>query len=638
MKVIQRIFFILIFGFICGWSWYAGKDHNWDQLNYHLYAVHLLMNSRWQQDYYAASIQSYLNPVSYLPFYYMVREGVNDVAIALILTSLHFINIVIVWLISKEIFFENYLAKIAAVILAALTPVYLIVVGTSFNDPIASIFILSAVYLIVKNKDESILYFFSGIVFGIAVGIKLTNGVFLFGFLSMMVYKFRSDSIGYALKIIVGFCISTAIGFLVIHGYWSWILWVEYKNPFFPFFNSYFKSLDYLPSNIHDNRFLGEGFWGLIKLPWDMMKSQSWIYIETSAPDLRIFFLSIAFLVILVHAATSSKAFSEKVKGNVSFNNLVLLTIFFIISFVFWGVASRIGRYAIPIWLLTAPLLVGWWIILLGNRRGLAVISIIIAFQCLLINMSNISGWSHVRFSGNWIDVKIPKKLKDSPATFLTLDTQTLSALALYVHNRSSFVNLVGMYTQPVGQAMSARLLNILEKNQDVYVVLQGGDDIEHDAQRRLATNYKIAPYGFELNDSEQCMVGNIGFDQVNHADNLKVSNQPIVNIFYCPLRRILINQQVKYIVHTSKYDRYFDQVEEKCKNTFLPSGVQTTAVKNGWARSYFNSANTLYVEGGVMYSSGYRTLFPEYLGNTSDEDFSSKMKCPGPIKKRYLE
>ena len=44
------------------WSWWAGRDLNWDQLNYHFYAAYHFLDGRLERDFMGASIQGYLNP------------------------------------------------------------------------------------------------------------------------------------------------------------------------------------------------------------------------------------------------------------------------------------------------------------------------------------------------------------------------------------------------------------------------------------------------------------------------------------------------------------------------------------------------------------------------------------------------
>src|SRR5204863_4472418 len=79
----------LVFGLpamLCAaWAVHAGKDVNWDQLNYHYYLPFELVAGRLTQDFFAASAQSYLNPVGYLPFYLMVAAGWHSVLVSSVL-------------------------------------------------------------------------------------------------------------------------------------------------------------------------------------------------------------------------------------------------------------------------------------------------------------------------------------------------------------------------------------------------------------------------------------------------------------------------------------------------------------------------------------------------------------------------
>src|SRR6516165_1078579 len=71
------------------WSWWAGRDLNWDQLNYHFYAAYQFLDGRLEKDFMAASIQGYLNPLAYIPFYLMVRAGWHSLLIGSVLALLH---------------------------------------------------------------------------------------------------------------------------------------------------------------------------------------------------------------------------------------------------------------------------------------------------------------------------------------------------------------------------------------------------------------------------------------------------------------------------------------------------------------------------------------------------------------------
>src|SRR5439155_1343121 len=67
------------------WTVLAGKDVNWDLLNYHYYLPYEWLHERLAQDYFAASGQSYLNPIGFLPFYAMLAAGWHSVVASMAL-------------------------------------------------------------------------------------------------------------------------------------------------------------------------------------------------------------------------------------------------------------------------------------------------------------------------------------------------------------------------------------------------------------------------------------------------------------------------------------------------------------------------------------------------------------------------
>ena len=75
------------------WTLGAGKDVNWDLLNYHYYAPWQLLQGRLAQDFFAASAQSYLNPVGYLPFYLMVSSGWHSLLASSALAVVHSLSL-----------------------------------------------------------------------------------------------------------------------------------------------------------------------------------------------------------------------------------------------------------------------------------------------------------------------------------------------------------------------------------------------------------------------------------------------------------------------------------------------------------------------------------------------------------------
>src|SRR5688572_2658334 len=112
------------------WTIAVGKDLNWDQLNYHFYTAYSLLEGRIDQDFMAASGQSTLNSLAYVPFYWMVSQGWHSILIASVLGAFHALNIVFAYLICRTVLTESGLEKpqvIAALgaALAFLSPIFL---------------------------------------------------------------------------------------------------------------------------------------------------------------------------------------------------------------------------------------------------------------------------------------------------------------------------------------------------------------------------------------------------------------------------------------------------------------------------------------------------------------------------------
>ena len=85
------------------WTLLAGKDLNWDLLNYHYYLPYEFLGGRLQQDFFAASAQSYLNPVGYLPFYLLVAAGWHSAVVSVLLAAAHGLSLTLLFLIARRV-------------------------------------------------------------------------------------------------------------------------------------------------------------------------------------------------------------------------------------------------------------------------------------------------------------------------------------------------------------------------------------------------------------------------------------------------------------------------------------------------------------------------------------------------------
>lgn len=639
MTHVSRAALPLLYCISLAWAVHAGKDFNWDQFNYHLYTADLLWRSRWQQDYFAASVQSYLNGVSYLPFYAMVRLGLPDWLISLLLATAHFANVVLVWklldaLLPAAIAHRTALRLVGSAHALA-TPIFLLTLGGSFNDPVGSALVIGAVYLVVAGPLQrgARAALAIGALLGLAAGIKLTNGVFAPAIAVVMLLHERAarPAPRQALAQLLAFGSGGALGFLALHGFWSARLWQEFGNPFFPFFNGVFRAPDYLPVNLHDTRFLGEGLIGIALLPWKMLRSETWVYNEAAAPDLRV-----AALLLVVLAAAPLALWRWRAATPARSPALRSSLAFVALAYLLWALSSRIGRYAMPIWLLCGPLAVALaartW-----HRRPDAVLlgaSLALAAQVYLNYQNDVTRWTSVPYAGRWHDLTLPAEVTQQPAVFIGTATQTLSFLSLYLHPGSGLASIAGQHTQPVGDRMRPRLAQLL-RHPRKFLVLNGSLP-EADAPKLRPQAHLLAPYGLRV--AGACLTGKLRMDRGGVGKGGPDNDSRFTFFHFCPLSDLDAAAHANALAAVAQFDPLFERVERQCPRQFDPPGLQSVLTGPGnTVRSYFNSGTALYTENKGVYAGAMRTLAPRLLGDAQALLAGAAFDCPPPVVFRYL-
>lgn len=610
----DKIFLLLIFLLLFFLNIYYGKDINWDQRNYHLYGVHLWLNDRWGQDYFGGGFQGYLNPISYLPFYLMVQSEWNPLLISSLLLIVHFLNIffilLIINLISSK---ENYWVKNSIILLSLFTPIFLTVAGTSFNDATCSALTLGAIYFHLKNSENN--WLVVGVLCGVALAFKLTQAVYILCFIFLIFYFEKKK-----LYSLVQFTLSSLIAFLIFYGFWGWRLYKEFGSPFFPFFNGLFKAEDFFKENFHDSRFMGDYFWGILTLPFEMMLSNSWVYIESSSPELKI---AVCFVLMVFYFA-----FRGKLSSDFSDTELKVLNFFFV-GFVLWTLLSRIGRYALPIFMI-APV-----VIYIYSKRffSLAILRIfmllLIALQTAMIIFSDFRRWSPYEWGEKWISIDIPEDLQKKKALFISANNLSNSFLSLFLNKDSGLVNIVGQYNIPYTPDIPSKLEKIFNEFETKYLVFFG--DYSNETSFVANKNHALKNYGIFV--TEKCIKGY--FKETYERRFLLRDAGSTIN--FCEVVTIAEESRVNYLKDTRKYDFAFEYIEDIC-NKFRPK--RPASISNGkvWNREYIGTLSSLYIENDWVYAHGPRILHPVPLTSLNDlKEKNPASLCPDIYRKRYL-
>lgn len=327
------------------YTWFAGEDVNWDWRNYHEYGAFALINGRFNQDVAPGGIQGFLNPLAYLPAY-LLRLHVGAPLWGMLLGAIHGLNLALIFWLTRTVLTgsANGLMLAASVIIAAFSPMTLSEVGTSFADILTALPVIAGVGLILSAKPQHhARHVIAGILIGAAVGLKLTNMIFLLGAGASLLFAARP------LASMVFFAAGGAVGGMATGGAWAWMLWEQFGNPLFPFYNTVFRSPEAPIEAIADMRFLPRSLWDAAAYPFywlvGMHPSSEWPF-----RDPRFAIVSVLF------AANAGTSLLCKVRVFTRGDKQFLL--FFAVTYGIWLFAFSIHRYAIALELLSAPLIV----------------------------------------------------------------------------------------------------------------------------------------------------------------------------------------------------------------------------------------------------------------------------------------
>lgn len=397
-KLVPLIFLIipLLFGVV---SLFLGRDVNWDVKNYHYYNAYAFVEHRLDFDIAPAQLQTYINPIGDLPFYWMVKHFPAWVA-GFVLGCIHGFNISLIFLIFWDI--NNYSQKwskilwgICLVIISSIAPGFISELGNTMHDNLVSLFVLATIFLLIRASKKlrnnetkfGLLHIgIAGLIIGVGFGIKPSIAIFI----ASTAIAFSVFSVRWPIKMIALLIYSIAgiFGGLASAGFWWWELWIRFGNPFFPFYNNIFKSPYFTSAPVVWTTFLPNGLWEY--LVWPFIFSFNGLRVNQSDfSDVRfalLYLLCMAWLIVYV----AKKIFrinlmpdGNQIKYSFDLESSNYLLLFFLCSYLFWIKESSTYRFMIPLELLV-PLC---FLILLerfvSSRRvqiGLITIAILATF------------------------------------------------------------------------------------------------------------------------------------------------------------------------------------------------------------------------------------------------------------------
>jgi len=411
---------------------WSGKLILWDLRNYHFYNAHVLATGRLGYDLNPAFFQSYINPTFYLPFYFLSKT-LPDYAVGAILGALHGLNVWLLYIISDRCVREVYeplrrkwqqLVAILAVCIGAAGPIFLPLLGSSSADEISALLVLGGLTLLLTSPAGSAgapRCAAASLVFGVALGAKLTNAVFVIAFGAVFVlWRARQPAF---IRTLAGVAGAGALGVLLGGGIWMGLLWDRFESPLFPFYNAVFQSPFTEPANnFRDMRFIPESYWAaLTRYPFDYL----WMTkrtLETPFRDPRW-----ALLLVLAVTWGARRALGRlRSKPRVATEPAATSAAWMLLAFTGISYAIWLGMFAIQRYLLPAELLAGPCIVLLLGmlwRSHAARATLLAATLACVVWLTEPPRhiWTRVPWSGRWLQVEVPPIERPDETTVLML-------------------------------------------------------------------------------------------------------------------------------------------------------------------------------------------------------------------------
>ncbi len=391
-----------------------GQDVSWDLRNYHFYNPYMLLTGRFKYDVLPAQIQTFFNPLMDVPFFVAIYYlKLPPVVVGFFLGGFHGLNQWLVHLITYHSFdkvCERY--KITLSIAAAITSIfgaaYISELGTSIGDSTSSVFVLAGLFLIIaclgRNQPVKLkTIIFAGLLLGLATGLKLTTA--LYSISLIVAISFLTNTIQEKLRNLLVLIFSMAVGFSLTMGYWIILMWTNFANPLFPFFNKIFQS-PYIETdfNLQDTRFLPKDVWQFLFYPFYFVQEQT-LVAEVKFKETRFaiaYLLIVILLGVIIYQYTSRRSLEQK-------NNLVHVPIlgfllpFYCSAYLIWLKGFSIYRYLIVLELITPVLIILIIAYLYPHKR--TVFIILIAIFALIAATVKPLDWWRMGWSDNYFGI-----------------------------------------------------------------------------------------------------------------------------------------------------------------------------------------------------------------------------------------
>ena len=332
---------------------------DFDFYSYHYYNGWAFLNNRINIDFMPCRYRTYFNPF-WDALMYLSVEKFNNHPLILILFSgfkygfLMFVAYKIYDFILKPYQKEKSILIIFCLLFAGFSPIVLYCVNFDNTDIQGAVLILIGFYIFIKNiggdysKKRNLLLFTATFFMGLAFGLKYSNLACSFAVVPVSLCLFKK--INCPIKTIFILLAGYVCGFLLTGGYWMYLLYEKFQNPFFPYFNNIFRSELYnydCVLNTDYAQLLPKSFYGFILYPLKNTVITENVGWEKTFYDIKIaltFICTIFMLIIIKYDKCEDYRINK---------NTLLIVIYYTIFAYYINLALFAAvRYIIPLFII----------------------------------------------------------------------------------------------------------------------------------------------------------------------------------------------------------------------------------------------------------------------------------------------
>jgi hypothetical protein len=445
------------------WSHRAGKGISWDQQNYHYYNAYAWLSGRMDYDVAPAGMHSWLNPLLYVPHYWVINHF-SPVVAAAAFAAVQSVNLLLLYWIARIVLqgCSRWLAIGIALICAIVgcsEPFLFSQLGTTDSDYLVSIPVLAGVgalcWACLPDKIErrrELACGIGGVLLGAAAGLKWTCFAYAIGMTVALLALWRI--LDMRPRRFLLYAAGGVAGFLPAGGYWNWLLWTRYRNPVFPFWNDVFHSPWAVPADFRDERFLAPTFREALSYPFQVFAGLH-PTAETAFRDARIAFLALLIPVVAV-VLLARRLARWRVDRNGQANRgllaapapLWLLLTFSVVSYCLWLHLFSIQRYLSPLTLLSGLLIFLCIDYLFAHRAAKLAAFFLIAGFCLSWMRAESQGW-RVPYGSDWFGLRLPAETQAPDTLFIMLGDGPMGYVVPFLPPSSRTVRLLPVIIPP---------------------------------------------------------------------------------------------------------------------------------------------------------------------------------------------